>query len=207
MKRPLAILKKLNARRKLKMWAPYLSMGNGCLLQSGFAISGNLDGTGKRVFVGNNCVVASSFVFERKGHGKVTLGDRVHAGSSTNFISINGISIGDDVTIAYDCIFYDHDSHAIDWLDRKDDTLQEIRDDRMNGDFLANKNWSVVRSAPIVIEDKVWIGFGVTVLKGVRIGEGAVIGARSVVTKDIPAYCVAAGNPARVVKSIDKEHR
>ena len=56
--------------------------------------------------------------------------------------------------------------------------------------------------APITIEDKVWIGFGVNILKGVTIGEGAVIGACSVVTKDIPPYAVAVGNPARVVRNL-----
>jgi galactoside O-acetyltransferase len=56
--------------------------------------------------------------------------------------------------------------------------------------------------SPIIIEDKVWIGFDVSVLKGVTIGERAVIGACSVVTKDIPPYTVAVGNPARAVKNL-----
>ena len=63
-----------------------------------------------------------------------------------------------------------------------------------------------IRSQPlqtkggIVIEDDVWLGFGVIVLDGVRIGKGAVIGAGSVVTKDIPEGAIAAGIPARVIK-------
>ena len=52
----------------------------------------------------------------------------------------------------------------------------------------------------IVIEDDVWLGFGVIVLDGVRIGKGAVIGAGAVVTKDIPEGAIAAGIPARVIK-------
>jgi maltose O-acetyltransferase len=55
---------------------------------------------------------------------------------------------------------------------------------------------------PIVIEDNVWLGGAVTVLPGVRIGENSVIGAGSVVTKDVPANSVAVGNPARVIRSI-----
>ena len=56
---------------------------------------------------------------------------------------------------------------------------------------------------PIVIEDNVWLGYGVKVLKGVRIGKNSLIGACSVVTKDIPANVVAAGNPCRVIKSLE----
>lgn len=58
-------------------------------------------------------------------------------------------------------------------------------------------------SAPVVIEDHVWIGSKVTVLPGVRIGHHAAIGAGSVVTKDIPPYSLAVGNPARVIRRLD----
>ena len=53
---------------------------------------------------------------------------------------------------------------------------------------------------PVVIGDDVWIGARVCILPGVTIGQGAVIGACAVVSKDVPAYSVAVGNPARVVK-------
>ena len=52
----------------------------------------------------------------------------------------------------------------------------------------------------VVIENGVWIGCNVTILKGVTVGRGAVIGAGSVVTKSIPAYAIAVGNPAKVIK-------
>jgi acetyltransferase-like isoleucine patch superfamily enzyme len=58
------------------------------------------------------------------------------------------------------------------------------------------------RCLPVTIEDNVWLGARVIVLPGVRIGQGSVVGAGSVVTKDIPAGCVAAGNPARVIREI-----
>lgn len=53
---------------------------------------------------------------------------------------------------------------------------------------------------PIVVEDRVWIAARAFILPGVRLGEGAVVGAQSVVTRDVPAWSVVAGNPARVVK-------
>lgn len=52
----------------------------------------------------------------------------------------------------------------------------------------------------VIIENDVWIGWGCTIFSGVRIGSGSVIGARSVVTKDVPPYAVVAGNPVKVVK-------
>lgn len=53
---------------------------------------------------------------------------------------------------------------------------------------------------PIVVEDEAWIGYGATVLSGVTIGKGAIVGAQAVVTKDVPPYAIVAGNPARFVK-------
>lgn len=58
---------------------------------------------------------------------------------------------------------------------------------------------------PIRIGANVWIGFDVCILPGVTIGEGSIIGARSVVADDVPSYCIAAGNPARVVRRLSKE--
>ena len=53
---------------------------------------------------------------------------------------------------------------------------------------------------PVIIEDDVWIGTRVTILKGVTVGKGAIIGACSVVTKDVPPHSIVVGNPAKVVK-------
>jgi acetyltransferase-like isoleucine patch superfamily enzyme len=59
------------------------------------------------------------------------------------------------------------------------------------------------RPSPIRIGVNVWVGFDCCILPGVTIGDGSVIGARSVVANDIPAYCVAAGNPARVIRKLE----
>lgn len=65
-------------------------------------------------------------------------------------------------------------------------------------------NRSATYGRPIVIEDKVWIGINSTILPGVKIGYGAIIGAGSVVTKDVESMTIVAGNPARVIKKIEK---
>ena len=64
------------------------------------------------------------------------------------------------------------------------------------------ENSSATYGRPIVIEDKVWIGINSTILPGVKIGYGAIVGAGSVVTKDVPAMTIVAGNPARIIKRI-----
>lgn len=65
------------------------------------------------------------------------------------------------------------------------------------------ENRSATYGRPIVIEDKVWIGINTTILPGVKIGYGAIIGAGSVVTRDVPAMSIVAGNPARIIKQIE----
>ena len=66
------------------------------------------------------------------------------------------------------------------------------------------KNWEKVKSAPIVIQDKCWIGFNTIILKGVTIGEGAIVAAGSLVTKDVAPYTLVAGNPAKFVKDLSR---
>lgn len=65
------------------------------------------------------------------------------------------------------------------------------------------ENRSATYGCPIVIEDKVWIGINSTILPGVKIGYGAIVGAGSVVTKDVPAMTIVAGNPVRIIKKIE----
>ncbi|MDP5158573.1 MAG: hypothetical protein NWQ07_08360 [Flaviramulus sp.] len=69
------------------------------------------------------------------------------------------------------------------------------------------KDWSNVKSSPIVVKNKVWIGFNSIILKGVIIGEGAIVGAGSVVTIDVPDWTVVAGNPAKVIREIPENER
>lgn len=65
--------------------------------------------------------------------------------------------------------------------------------------FFNNESESITKGK-VVVEDDVWIGYGATILSGIRIGKGAVVGAKSVVTRDVPDYAIVAGNPAKVLK-------
>ena len=73
---------------------------------------------------------------------------------------------------------------------------------RVGKRFFANFNFTVLDEAPVTIGDNVWIGGSVTILPGVTIGDNTTIGAGSVVTKDIPANVVAAGNPCKVIRKL-----
>ena len=152
----------------------------------------------KYLTIGANSIVQGSFIFESWG-GQISIGHNTYIGGGM-FISRTLIEIGNHVTIAWGGMVYDHDSHSLDYMDRRKDVDDELDDIRNGRNFIMNKDWSHVNTKPIRICNDAWIGANVIILKGVTIGEGAVIGAGSVVTKDIPAWGVAVGNPAKVVK-------
>ena len=115
-------------------------------------------------------------------YGKpVTIGKGCFIQQGCTFFGRGGITVGNDVFIGpkANLITINHD---------------------VNPD-----NRSATYGRPIVIEDKVWIGINSTILPGVRIGYGAIVGAGSVVTKDVPAMTVVAGNPARIIKTIENK--
>ena len=117
-------------------------------------------------------------------YGKpITIGKGCFIQQCCTFFGRGGITIGDEVFIGpkVNLITINHDPDP--------------------------ENRSATYGRPITIEDKVWIGINSTVLPGVRIGYGAIIGAGSVVTKDVPPMTVVAGNPARFIKKINKPHQ
>lgn len=146
---------------------------------------------GNSLSVGEDSIIHADIRFEEEhGGGQVRIGNRTFVGRS-DLICYRRLVIGDDVIMSWGVTIVDHDSHSIDWDKRRND----VRDWNKG-----EKDWRYIAHAPVVVGDKAWIGFNVSILKGVTIGEGAVVGACSVVTRNIPAYAVAAGNPARVVR-------
>ncbi len=147
--------------------------------------------------IGNQSVINANFVFEKQS-GEISVGSRSFIGGCT-FICIDRIEIGDDVMFAWGSTIMDNNAHSLVWEERQNDVLDWKRglDEGKTGFY---KNWNGVRHAPIIIKNKAWIGFNCIILKGVTIGEGAVVGAGSVVTESVPDYAVVAGNPAKIVK-------
>ncbi|WP_236170003.1 glycosyltransferase [Pseudomonas parasichuanensis] len=157
------------------------------------------------VKVGDYSHVGGTFVFER-GIGSVTIGERSSIGSGCKFICAQerGIHIGSNVMLSWDCTVMDSNAHSLDPDIRANDAYDwKVGVDA--GRMGAYKDWSQVASAPIYIEDNVWVGFESVILKGVRIGKGSVVGARSMVTRDVAPFCVYAGSPARFVSFVPRD--
>lgn len=112
------------------------------------------------------------------GVGEVLIGDRTRIGIGN--VLIGPLSIGNDVMFAQNVV------------------LSGLNHSFENVNISPSKQ--PVTKAPIVIEDEVWIGANATITAGVTIGKHSVVGSGSVVTKDVPPFSVAVGNPARVIK-------
>ena len=139
--------------------------------------------TCNNMFTSNSVGLIQPCLFNIYGRdSKIIIGNNVGISGST-INATTTITIGDNTIIGSGCLITDTDSHPI---------VAELR----NG-----LTWvDHVEKAPIVIGNSVFIGARCIILKGVTIGEGAVIGAGSVVTKDVPAHSVVAGNPAKIIR-------
>lgn len=134
------------------------------------------------VQIGNYCDIQNNVKFWIKDpylkSNVILIGNNVFIGRNCEFNCSNSISVGDNCLIASNTTFVDI-NHS------------------MDKEFLINSQ--PIKSQPIIIEEDVWIGSGSTILIGVRIGKGSVIGAGSVVNKSVPDYEIWAGLPAKKI--------
>ncbi|MDQ0086845.1 acetyltransferase-like isoleucine patch superfamily enzyme [Paenibacillus anaericanus] len=114
-----------------------------------------------------------NFYLDKPG-AEIVIGDRTYINRRTEVMSMASVKIGSDCAISWDVVITDTDYH------------------QMEGTMSSTK--------PIVIGDEVWIGCKSIILKGVRIGNGAIVAAGSVVTKDVEPYTLVGGTPAKVIK-------
>ncbi|MBV9171192.1 MAG: acyltransferase [Chloroflexi bacterium] len=121
-----------------------------------------------------NCAFFPGVRLECVEGASITIGNGTYLNRNTEIVAYQRVSIGRDCKIARDVLIMDTDQHPL-----------------PNGDL---------DRAPVTIGNDVWIGARAIILKGVTIGDHAVIGAGSVVTRDIPARAIAAGVPARILR-------
>lgn len=147
------------------------------------------------ITIGKNSNIGGRIVNYEFG-GKIKIGDYCFVGEGCNLISSCSIEIGNNVLVAHGVDIFDHDTHPIAPLERHEHFKAIMAGKGATAKF----NWT---EKPVKICDNAWLGAKSIILKGVTIGEAAIIAAGSVVTKDVEPYTIVAGNPAKFVKKIE----
>lgn len=129
--------------------------------------------------------------------GKIEIGDYCFVGENSRIYSAFHIKIGNRVQIAHDCNIFDNNVHSLLPDERHREYVQNITKGVYKLFDLHEKE--------VVIMDDAWIGAKAIIMKGVRIGQAAIVAAGSVVLEDVADYTVVGGNPARRIKSIDRK--
>ena len=142
---------------------------------------------GKNTYIGSNAEIT---VWRDPSYPdrvpEIIIGDNCVLQREVHLTAIDSIRIGNFVNMGRRVTITDNSHGNMTLEDRK-----KIQKER-----------PLVSKGPVVIADRVWIGQNACILPGVKVGEGAVIAAGAVVTKDVPPYCVAGGNPARIIKDM-----
>lgn len=144
----------------------------------------------------NSWMCGTINMFPHNLDAEVKIGKDCYIGDNTRIWCAKSIIIEDRVLIAHNVNIFDTATHPLDKMDRySHEKLVKEQGLPLN---LCQR----IPEAPVIIHNDVWIGCNCIILKGVEIGEGSIVGAGSVVTKNVPPNTLVAGNPARVVKGL-----
>jgi acetyltransferase-like isoleucine patch superfamily enzyme len=138
-------------------------------------------------------IMGDLFLFD--SGGSISIGKDCFLGPASKIWSADNITIGDRVLIAHNVNIHDNISHPLNAKIRHEEF--------MNFAKTGFHQSTDLKAMEVKIEDDVWIGFNSIILKGVKIGRGAIIGAGSVVTKDVEPWTVNVGNPLRCIYKLD----
>jgi maltose O-acetyltransferase len=127
-----------------------------------------------------------------KFSGKICIGDDVYFGSNSKIWSASNIYVGNRVFISYGVNIHDNDAHSVSAKNRQ----EQFKEIFIEGHIAPLND---VNMGDVFISDDVWIGFNASILKGVHIGEGAIIASSSVVTRSVDPFTIVAGNPAKKI--------
>lgn len=158
------------------LWFSRKFTDHGILVVSGWRPFPRVINEGGRL-TAENCKFYSGVRFEIGPEATLSIGNGTYINRNTLIVSKKQVTIGRDCRISWDVVIMDSDLHPL--------------------------NSTTVVHKPVTIEDKAWIGCRCIILKGVTIGEGAVVAAGSVVTRDIPPYTIYGGSPARHLADVN----
>jgi acetyltransferase-like isoleucine patch superfamily enzyme len=149
---------------------------------------------GLKIGEGTGLYDRASFVVGKRGQVKVGTHTVLNG---TTIICNDYIEIGNHCLVAWGAVITDSWENLD--LEKRREILRNAANDENRYLLLAEN------PRPVIIEDNVWIGFDSVILPGVRLGRGAVIGCKTIITKDVPPYAVMVGNPPRLIKFLEPE--
>jgi len=178
-------------------WVAMRNFSRNCLLGDKFSCGPrascfNESGNPANITIGKNVEIMGRLITQ--GSGTIRIGNHSTIRHDSRIQSVLSVEIGDFAIISNNVIITDNNNHPISPEKRKEMLV--------SGFYGPAWRWEHSAAAPVRIGENVWIGHGAVVLKGVTIGDGSIIACMAVVTKDVPAYRIAAGNPAQIVKTL-----
>ncbi len=156
----------------------------------GFAAFHSKQAPGMQIGEGSGCYDRSSFIVSKQG--QVTVG-KFTILIGTSIVCNEQITIGDNCMLAWGSVITDTWLHNTSKSSRNQ-TLKNIGDDEQRPFPFSGE------SNPVKIEDNCWVGFGSVIMPGVTLGRGCIIGCKTVITKNVPAYAIVAGSAERIIR-------
>lgn len=174
-----------------------------CILEEGAKLRSsarirNIAGESSRIFIGAHSHVAGELLTFRHG-GQIQIGEWCYLGEHVRIWSAESIKIGNRVLISHNVNIFDSLTHPVSATKRHLHFRAIVETGHPESVDLSEHE--------VVIGDDVWIGCYAIIMKGVSVNQGAIVGAGSVVTHDVPAWTVVAGNPAKVIREIPLHER
>ena len=135
-------------------------------------------------------------IFSAGKQGKIKVGKFVVL-ECTNIIANLSVTIGDSCMFSWGSVITDS------WIHNGNNDVSVRRKMLQDLSSTETRHPEFYNPLPVIIEDNVWVGFDAVILPGVRVGKGAVVGCKTIVSEDVPAYAVVVGNPAKIIKFLN----
>ena len=158
----------------------------------------NISGDSSKIAIGKHSHIQGELLVFPHG-GRIAIGDWCYIGEGSRIWSAASIVMGDRVLVAHSANIFDNLTHPLKASERHQQARQILTEGHPREVSLGEQ--------PVTIHDDAWIGAGAFVLRGVTLGQGVIVAAGAVVTKDVPPFSIVAGNPATLVRELTPEER